>query len=98
MSTPSETMFTATIHGSRALRERGQLLGGPGLGVEHHQRPLPGRLAQQRGDPARVVRVCGDHQPAGVAMSVLAQRPELGVASRRIRGSPSGSSVEIAVR
>ena len=79
MSTPSDTMFTATIQGSRRSRERDELLRRPRLGVEHDQRRAAGALAQQRGDPARVARVGGDHQAAGVAVAGGSHRRELGV-------------------
>ena len=73
-----------------SVGERSELLGGPGLGVQHNQRPLPGRLAQQRGDPACVGRVRRDHQPAGVPVPVGAQRPEFGVGFAQDPRQPVG--------
>ena len=47
--------------------------------MEHDQRRPAGALAQQRGDPARVLGVGGDHQAAGVGVPAAPQRRELGV-------------------
>ena len=79
MSTPSETMLTATIHGSVRAGEGGELGGGARLGVQHHHRHSSGRLAQQLGDPPGVLGVGGDDQAGRVAVAVLADALELGV-------------------
>ena len=99
MSTPSETMFTATIHGSRELRNVGELARGVRLGVQDDERRASGGLVQQparsgaRGSRRRPLRA----PPASRCPSARSPR-SFASASLRIRGSPSGSSVEIAVR
>ena len=79
MSTPSETMLTATIQGSRERVNATSFSRRPRLGVQHDQRRPAGALAQQRGDPARVRGVGRDHQAAGVAVAVRRAPPQLGV-------------------
>ncbi len=79
MSTPSETMFTATIHGSREPRKSASLRAAFGLRVQHHHRRAPGHLAQQLGHPAGVGGVGRDHEAARVAVARRAQRAQLGV-------------------
>ena len=53
--------------------EGGQLLSRSRLLVQNDQRRAPGRLTQQRRDPACMAGIGGDHEPAGVAMATLAQ-------------------------
>ena len=72
---------------------------GAGVGVEHDGRRLAADLAQHLRDRARVLAVGGDDEPAGVAVAVRAHvAASRSWASARIRGRPSSSSVEIAVR
>ena len=66
--------------------------------VQHDDRRAAGDLRQDARDRPRVLAVGGDDQAAGVAVPARAQLGSLSLALRRIRGSPSGSSVEIAVR
>ena len=91
-------MFTATIHGFGRAGERGQLGRSARLGVQDDEGHPPGRLAQQLGDPAGVLGVGGDHQPGGVTVALGRIARSRASASARIRGRPSGRSVEIAVR
>ncbi len=84
--------------GVLGVRERGQLGGRPRLLVEHDEWRPASRLLERGGDAAGVGRVRGDHEAAGVGCPSERSRRSLASASRRIRGSPSGSSVEIAVR
>ena len=100
MSTPSETMLTATIHGSRECVNAASFAAARGLGVEDHQRRpdrSPRAAAPRSGAHARVG---GDHETAGVAMARRAQtraasrRPRAGSAAARRAArsrSPSGS-------
>ena len=79
MSTPSETMLTATIH-ARASGERGELLWRARLGVQHDGGCAPARLAQELARSRARGRVGGDHQPAGVAVPAGAhlRQPRVG--------------------
>ena len=98
MSTPSETMFTATIQGSRGAAERGQLLAARDSVCKTTTGALPV-------SSPRSFAIC----LAWVASAATAKAPasrwprsrtarNFSLASVRIRGRPSGSSVEIAVR
>jgi hypothetical protein len=68
MSTPSDTMRTATIQGSVALREPGDAGRRARVvaGGDHGPDPVPG--VEQLGDAPGVVLVGGDHQAGGVGL------------------------------
>ena len=69
MSTPSDTMRTATIHGSDEAEKRAMRLTTTGVVRHGHRRPHPAAVAQQVGDALGVVLVGGDDQPAGVGLA-----------------------------
>jgi hypothetical protein len=98
MSTPSETMFTATIHGSRAVVNPASFSAALGSLCRTSNGLCP--VASHRS--AAILRAWDEsaaitNPPASRCPSLRSIR-SLASASRRIRASPSGSSVEIAVR
>ena len=68
MSTPSDTMRTATSHGSLAAAKRAMSRRRVGSSDGDHGRPLAEAVAQEAGDAAGVVLVDGDDQAAGLGV------------------------------
>ena len=94
MSTPSETMRTATIQGASPLGEPGDLAPRPSGSSEVATVAVtPSRSLQDAGDAAGVVLVDGDDQP-GRARVAPAQVGQLGVGLRQHRGQPLALDVQ----
>ena len=88
MSTPSLTMFTATIHGSRESVKRASFSAARASVCTTTSGARAGHLAQHLRDRARVLAVGRDDEPAGVAVPAGAQALEPLV--RLLRGSAAG--------
>jgi hypothetical protein len=98
MSTPSDTMFTATIHGSRERRNPSSFLCAFASVCSTTVGDAP---VISRSAPA-TARACDESavttSPPASRWPAARTSSNFACAARRIRGRPSGSSVEIAVR
>ena len=98
MSTPSETMFTATIQGSRPSRKRSSFTCARGSLCSTTTGARPVISASTRAIARAWSVSAATTSPPASRCPPSRTEVSLSWALRRIRGSPSGSSVEIAVR
>ncbi len=93
MSTPSETMRTATIQGATPLANRlifSEALGSSDVAMVGE---TPSRSSKHGGDALGVLLIDGDHQARGAGVGV-AQVQELRVRLREHRRQPFARDVE----
>ena len=98
MSTPSLTMLTATIQRSVERVNAWSFSAARASVCRTTVGSWPVRLAQHLRDRAGVLAVGGDDEPARVAVAAGAEPSSRSCAAARMRGRPSASSIEIAVR
>ena len=98
MSTPSETMFTATIHGSREHVNAASF----SAARASVWRTTTGGAPVMARSTFATARACSPSaattSPPASRWPARAQRQQRSWAAARIRGSPSARSTEIAVR